>query len=63
LGCIYERILHKNSLASFNDIAETFINDGDEVVMEGWCLSRESGNYFGFGQCRGVVLPALDIEA
>ena len=35
-----------------------FLADGDEVVMRGWCV-REGRTRIGFGECRGVVAPAL----
>ena len=31
-----------------------FLEDGDEVVMRGWC-EREGYARIGFGECRGVV--------
>jgi fumarylacetoacetase len=36
----------------------TFLEDGDEVVMRGWC-AREGFRRIGFGECRGVVTAAL----
>ncbi|KAG2040646.1 hypothetical protein BDR03DRAFT_991267 [Suillus americanus] len=33
-----------------------FLQDRDEVVFTGWCGSPQGG--IGFGECRGVVLPA-----
>jgi fumarylacetoacetase len=35
-----------------------FLEDGDEVVLRGWC-EREGLVRIGLGECRGVVLPAL----
>ena len=35
-----------------------FLEDGDEVIMRGWC-EREGATRLGFGECRGTVLPAL----
>lgn len=35
----------------------TFLQDGDEVVLRGFC-EREGFRRIGFGECRGVVLPA-----
>jgi fumarylacetoacetase len=35
-----------------------FLEDGDEVILTGAC-EREGATRIGFGQCRGVVLPAL----
>ncbi|KFY83116.1 hypothetical protein V498_08291 [Pseudogymnoascus sp. VKM F-4517 (FW-2822)] len=63
LGCIYERKLARNTLPPLTDLAQTFLKDGDEVVMEGWCKSKTSGKFFGFGQCRGVVLPPLEMDS
>jgi fumarylacetoacetase len=36
---------------------QTFLQDGDEVVLRGVCGGK--GAYVGFGDCRGRVLPAL----
>ena len=35
----------------------TYLEDGDEVVMRGWCQGE--GFRVGFGECRGRLLPAL----
>jgi fumarylacetoacetase len=34
-----------------------FLEDGDEVILRGWC-EREGYPRIGFGECRGIVLPA-----
>ena len=35
----------------------TFLEDGDEVIMRGWC--EKSGlRRIGFGDCRGIIAPA-----
>jgi fumarylacetoacetase len=34
-----------------------FLEDGDEVIMRGYC-EREGAVRIGFGECRGLVLPA-----
>jgi fumarylacetoacetase len=34
-----------------------FLDDGDEVIMRGWC-EREGHPRIGFGECRGRVVPA-----
>ena len=37
----------------------TFLQDGDEVVMRGWCETRSGlGGRVGFGECSARVLPA-----
>ncbi|MFG0257957.1 MAG: fumarylacetoacetase [Phycisphaerales bacterium JB043] len=35
-----------------------FLEDGDEVVMRGFC-ERDGYRRIGFGECRGIVTPAL----
>lgn len=36
----------------------TFLEDGDEVILSAYCV-REGFARIGFGECRGVVLPAV----
>lgn len=38
-------------------VARTFLEDGDEVVLRGWCESA-GGQRLGFGACRGHILEA-----
>jgi fumarylacetoacetase len=38
----------------------TFLEDGDSVTIKGWC-ERPGFARVGFGECRGEVLPALDL--
>jgi fumarylacetoacetase len=38
-------------------VERTFIADGDEIIMSGWC--QGDGYRVGFGEVAGVVLPAL----
>jgi fumarylacetoacetase len=35
-----------------------FLQDGDEVIFRGYC-EREGFRRIGFGECRGIVSPAL----
>ncbi len=39
-----------------------FLQDGDEVIMKGY-LEAEGRPRMGFGECRGIVLPALNQSA
>jgi len=42
-----------------NGESRTFLEDGDEVILRGWC--EASGFHsIGLGECRGVVLPAWE---
>jgi fumarylacetoacetase len=34
-----------------------FLEDGDEVILRGWC-EREGAARIGLGECRGTVVPA-----
>ncbi len=36
----------------------TFLQDGDEVVMKGWC-EKEGFRRIGFGECAGEIIQAL----
>ncbi|GAA4336360.1 hypothetical protein GCM10023165_13600 [Variovorax defluvii] len=38
--------------------ARTFLEDGDAVLLRGWC-EKPGRARIGFGECRGTVLPAL----
>jgi fumarylacetoacetase len=33
------------------------LEDGDEIVMEGWCENGQGEVVFEFGQCRGQIVP------
>lgn len=61
LGCLWERKLAKAKLSSLpDDIADTLLLDGDEIVMTGEVIKEDTGELiFGFGECRGKVLPAM----
>jgi fumarylacetoacetase len=39
--------------------ARTFLEDGDEVILRGWC-DAPGFRRIGLGECRGAILPALD---
>ena len=43
-------------IALANGARRSFLEDGDEVVMTGWCQGE--GYRVGFGEVRGTVLPA-----
>ncbi|KAL7747450.1 hypothetical protein RI367_007204 [Sorochytrium milnesiophthora] len=45
-----------NALDLGNGVSRKFIEDGDEILLTGW--SQGEGYRVGFGECRGVVLPA-----
>ena len=41
-----------------NGESRTFLEDGDTVVLRGWC-ARPGFARIGFGECRGTVRPAI----
>ncbi len=43
-----------------NGVTRTFLDDGDEICMTGWCEGE--GYRIGFGHVSGVVLPALALN-
>ncbi|MCP5266191.1 MAG: fumarylacetoacetase [Burkholderiaceae bacterium] len=47
----------KNPVDLGNGESRTFLEDGDAVILRGWC-ERSGYARIGFGECRGVVLPA-----
>ena len=47
----------KNPIALPNGEQRTWLEDGDSVVLRGWC-EREGATRIGFGECVGTVLPA-----
>jgi fumarylacetoacetase len=57
-GCLLE-ITHRgaNPIQLPNGEQRTFLSDGDEVILRGFC---EKPNYprISFGECRGTVMPA-----
>ncbi|HEU5218438.1 MAG TPA: fumarylacetoacetase, partial [Gemmatimonadales bacterium] len=58
-GCLLERTWRGTEPLELPDGAvRRFLEDGDEVEMTGRC-ERQGFVSIGFGECRGVVLPAL----
>ncbi|HEY0780683.1 MAG TPA: fumarylacetoacetase [Gemmatirosa sp.] len=57
-GCLLEITARgARPIALANGETRTFLEDGDEVILRGFC-EREGAARIGFGECRGVVLPA-----
>jgi fumarylacetoacetase len=57
-GCLLERTWRGSEpLTLPTGEARRFLEDGDEVIMRGWC-ERAGYRRIGFGECRGVVAPA-----
>ncbi len=57
-GCLLERTWRGTEPIELpNGETRRFLEDGDEVIMKGFC-EREGFRRIGFGECRGRVLPA-----
>jgi fumarylacetoacetase len=50
----------KTKVTLHDGIERTFLEDGDEVTLRGLC--GEEGNYVGFGECVGKILPAVELK-
>jgi fumarylacetoacetase len=58
-GCLLELTRRgAQPLQLANGETRAFLEDGDEVILKGWC---EASNFrrIGLGECRGLILPAL----
>jgi fumarylacetoacetase len=47
----------KHPLLLPNGESRSYLEDGDAVVIHGWC-EKAGAARIGFGECRGTVLPA-----
>ncbi len=57
-GCLLELTWRgKEPIELPNGETRRFLEDGDEVIMRGFC-EKEGFRRIGFGECRGVILPA-----
>ena len=57
-GCLLELTTRGNEpLELPTGETRKFLDDGDEVILRGYC-EREGAVRIGFGECRGVILPA-----
>ena len=57
-GCLLERTWRGQNPITLGDGTERkFLQDGDEVLISGWC-ERDGARRIGFGTCSGVVMPA-----
>ena len=56
-GCLLERTWRGTEpLTLPSGELRRFLEDGDEVIMRGWC-ERDGYRRIGFGECRGTVVP------
>jgi fumarylacetoacetase len=59
-GSLLEQTNGKNPLKLADGSERLFLDDGDTVVLRG--MAGTEGNYVGFGDCVGTILPALKLE-
>lgn len=61
LGCLFEAAQTKTHvLPEGNGQYENgYLEDGDEVVLEGWCEDEKGNVVLGFGECRGRIVPPI----
>jgi fumarylacetoacetase len=58
-GCLLERTWRGTEpLELPTGETRNFLEDGDEVILRGYC--ERDGLRIGFGECRGVVLPPME---
>ncbi|KAJ5281519.1 hypothetical protein N7478_006891 [Penicillium angulare] len=62
LACLVERSLPHTGLSALNNDGFVWFEDGDEIIMEGWCINKATGAKFGFGQCRSTITPAVRLD-
>ena len=64
LGCLFEATqAGTKDITLPNGSAMKYLLDGDEIVLTAWCAHETGGDVgatLGFGECRGLVLPAFD---
>jgi fumarylacetoacetase len=61
-GCLLEITLRgKEPLELPNGETRRFLEDGDEVILRGWC-EAPGFRRIGLGECRGVILPPATVE-
>ncbi|KAK6828917.1 hypothetical protein RU639_003393 [Aspergillus parasiticus] len=60
LGCIHELTAGgKNPVQLANDLSLAWLQDNDEITLEGW--AGEGGSRIGFGQVVGRVAPVAEV--
>jgi fumarylacetoacetase len=47
----------KSPVSLGSGYTRSFLEDGDEVTLKGWC--NGDGYRVGFGSCTGKILPAI----
>ena len=61
LGCLYEVEMTKTPVMP-ESVVESgyqpgYLEDDDEIILEGWCEDESGKAVLGFGECRGKIAP------
>ncbi|EED24422.1 fumarylacetoacetate hydrolase, putative [Talaromyces stipitatus ATCC 10500] len=60
LGCLFEATLNgAKPIELANGDRLGFLKDGDEIILGASCGGGEGQPRLGFGECRGIILPAV----
>ncbi|GAB1195014.1 hypothetical protein APSETT444_004266 [Aspergillus pseudonomiae] len=59
-GSLLEQTNGKNPLKLADGSERLFLEDGDTIVLRG--KAGTEGNYVGFGDCTGTILPAIKLD-
>ncbi|KAH7083604.1 hypothetical protein FB567DRAFT_473367 [Paraphoma chrysanthemicola] len=60
LGCLYEATHGGTQWVHLeNGTKMKYLEDEDEIILEGWCKDKNGRTVLGFGDCMGKVLPSL----
>ena len=60
LGCLYEAVQTQTQVLpkGNGEYEEGYLEDGDEILLEGWCEDANGTKVLGLGECRGrIVAP------
>lgn len=59
LGCLYEAERTKTQVLPQSDgpYQPGYLEDGDEIILEGYCEGADGKVALGFGECRGRIIP------
>lgn len=61
LGCLYEVEMTKTPVMPQVGLESKYqpgyLEDSDEIILEGWCEDGEGRAVLGFGECRGKIAP------
>lgn len=58
LGCLYEAERTKTRVLPQSENYDGYLEDGDVIILEGWCEDKDGKVALGFGQCAGRILLA-----